>query len=75
MIHQVIQVLRSMLELIFWIYCSYMTFLYFPTYSTHFFYEQSILTLAPEIVSVFLKNRHKKLFSSCLVDGPLTSIV
>ena len=33
------------------------------------------MTLAPKIVSAFLINRPKKLFSNCLVDGLLTSIV
>ena len=33
------------------------------------------LTLAPKIVEAFLKNRPQKLFSNCLVDGLLTSIV
>ena len=35
--------------------------------------NNSFLTLAPKIV--FLKNRLKKLFSNCLVDGLLTSTV
>ena len=33
------------------------------------------MTLAPKIVSAFLINRPKKLFSNCLLDGLLTSIV
>ena len=33
------------------------------------------LTLAPKIVYAFLKSLPKKLFSKCLVDGPLTFIV
>ena len=33
------------------------------------------ITLALKIVSAFLKNCPKKLFSNCLVDGLLTSIV
>ena len=55
--------------------------------TTPFFYEQSIFDPHPEncfrfskkspqkIVSGFLKNRPKKLFSNCLVEGQLTSIV
>ena len=31
--------------------------------------------LAPKIVEAFLKNVPKKLFSTCLVDGLLNSIV
>ena len=38
MLHQVIQILHSILELIFQIYCSYMTFLYFSLYSTCYNY-------------------------------------
>ena len=33
MIHQIIQILHSMLQLEFQIYCCYMTFLYFSVYS------------------------------------------
>ena len=40
-----------------------------------FLINNPILTLAPKIVSAFLKNRLQKLFSNYLVDGPLTSIV
>ena len=37
--------------------------------NTPFFINNSCLTLSPKIVSAFLKNRPKKLFSNCLVDG------
>ena len=40
-----------------------------------FFIKNSFLTLAPKIVLAFLKNRPKKLFSNCLVDGLLAFIV
>ena len=40
-----------------------------------FFMNNPFLTLTPKIVSGFLKNRPKKLFSNCLVEGQLTSIV
>ena len=40
-----------------------------------FFISNPFLTLAPKIVLAFLKNRPKKLFSNCLVDGLLTSII
>ena len=40
-----------------------------------FFINNPFLTLAPKIVWAFLKNRPKKLFSNCLVNGLLTSIV
>ena len=40
-----------------------------------FLYKQLFLTLAPKIVQALLRNRSKKLFSNCLVDGPLNSIV
>ena len=45
-------------------------FLYTP-----FFINNPFLTLAPKIVYAFLKKSPKKLFSNCLVDGLLTSIV
>ena len=41
---------------------------------TPFFINNPFLTLVPKIVLAFLKNRPKKLFSNCLVDGLLTSI-
>ena len=40
-----------------------------------FFINNPFLTLAPKIVSAFLKNCPQKLFSNCLADGLLTSIV
>ena len=40
-----------------------------------FFYKQSIFDPRPENCLSFSKNRHKKLFSNCLVDYLLTSIV
>ena len=40
-----------------------------------FFINNPILTIATKIVSAFLKNRSKQLFSNCLADGLLTSIV
>ena len=40
-----------------------------------FFINNPLLTLSPKIVQTFLKNHPKKLFSNCLVDGLLTSIV
>ena len=40
-----------------------------------FFINNPFLTLAPKLVKALLKNRPKKLFSNCLVDGQLTSIV
>ena len=40
-----------------------------------FFVNNPFLTLAPKIVEAFLKNRFKNLFSNCLIEGPLTSIV
>ena len=39
------------------------------------FYKQSIFDPRPENCSSFPKNRPKKLFRNCLVDGLLTSIV
>ena len=42
---------------------------------TPFFINNPFLTLAPKIVQVFLRNRPKKLFSNCLVDGLLISIL
>ena len=39
------------------------------------FINNPFLILAPKIVWAFLKNFPKKLFSNCLVDGLLTSIV
>ena len=42
---------------------------------TPFFIKNPFLTLAPKIVKAFLKNRPKKLFSNCLVDGLLTYVV
>ena len=42
---------------------------------TFFFINNPFLTLVPKIVYVFLKNHPEKLFSNCLVDGLLTSIV
>ena len=39
-----------------------------------FLINNPILTLAPKIVSAFLKNCLQKL-CNCLVDGPLTSVV
>ena len=39
-----------------------------------FFINNLFSTLAPKIAEAFLKNRPKKLFSNCLVDGLLTSI-
>ena len=40
-----------------------------------FFYKQSIFNPRPENYLSFSKKLPQKLFSSCLVDGPLTSIV
>ena len=40
-----------------------------------FFINNPFLTLASKIVYTFLKNRPKQLFSNCLVDGQLISIV
>ena len=40
-----------------------------------FFINNPFLTLVPKIVYVFLKNHPEKLFSNCLLDGLLTSIV
>ena len=40
-----------------------------------FFINNLFLTLAPKTVQAFLKNRPNKLFSNCLADGLLTSIV
>ena len=42
---------------------------------TFFFHKQSTFDPRPENCLSFLKNRPKKLFSNCLVDGLLTSIV
>ena len=54
----------------------------YPTLNTPFLYKQSILTLAPKIVYIFLKNSPSEFFplakkkkKKCLVDGLLTSIV
>ena len=41
----------------------------------YIFYKQSIFDTRPQNCLAFLKNRPKKLFSNCLVDGLLTSIV
>ena len=46
-----------------------------PGCITLFFINNPFLTLAPKIVQAFLKSRPKKLFSTCLVDGLLNSIV
>ena len=40
-----------------------------------FYINNPFLTLAPKIVQAFIKNCPKQLFSNCLVDGLLTSIV
>ena len=40
-----------------------------------FFINDPFLVFAPKIVHAFLKNRSKELFSNCLVDSLLTSIV
>ena len=40
-----------------------------------FFYKQSIFDPCPENCLSFSKNSPQKLFSSCLVDGLLTSTV
>ena len=40
-----------------------------------FFINNPFFTLTPKIVEAFLKNHPKKLFSVCLVDGPLTSFL
>ena len=45
------------------------------TRNTPFFNKQSIFDPRPENCSAFLKICPKKLFSDCLIDGPLTSIV
>ena len=42
---------------------------------TPFFYKQSIFDPRPENCLSFSKNRPKGMFSNCLVDGLLTSIV
>ena len=42
---------------------------------TIFFINNPLLILALKIVEAFLKNLPKKLFSNCLVDDLLTSIV
>ena len=42
---------------------------------TLFFINNPFLTLAQKIVETFLKKCPKKLFSNCLIDGLLTSIL
>ena len=43
--------------------------------NTPFFINNPFLTLAPKIIQAFPKNCPKKLFSNCLVEGLLISIV
>ena len=42
---------------------------------TFFLYKQSILDPLPEKLFKLFSNHPQKLFSNCLVDGQLTSIV
>ena len=60
------------------LFCPKRNFLRFVFYlNVHLFFiiNNPFLTLAPKIVQAFLKNCPKKLFSNCLVDGILTSVV
>ena len=43
--------------------------------NTPLFINNPFLTLAPKIIQAFPKNCPKKLFSNCLVEGLLISIV
>ena len=48
----------------------------FSIYELHlFFYKQSIFDPRPKNCLRFSRKSPQKLFSSCLVDGPITSIV